>query len=174
MIKLEPRAEASRFWSVGSPLLALLVTVVLGVVLFTALGKDPVKGLQVFFWEPIRSGYALGELMVKATPLLLIALGLAALLLFVVVEWKASHPSAVPASASASQIFIHGTPVCVFRLGDSIVARIGDCGSVAAQPDGETGGGVPDEVSPDLSLPPGHPPVAPGMRPESGERRILI
>jgi simple sugar transport system permease protein len=42
-----------------------------------ALGKDPVRGLQMFFWEPIRSGYAWGELMVKATPLLIIALGLA-------------------------------------------------------------------------------------------------
>ena len=45
--------------------------------LFVALGKDPVRGLQVFFWEPIKSPYALGELMVKATPLLIIALGLA-------------------------------------------------------------------------------------------------
>jgi general nucleoside transport system permease protein len=57
--------------------LALVLTVILGVLLFMALGKDPVKGLLVFFWEPIRSGYALGELVVKATPLLLIALGLA-------------------------------------------------------------------------------------------------
>jgi simple sugar transport system permease protein len=57
--------------------LALAVTVVIGVVLFILLGKDPVKGLQVFFWEPIKSPYALGELMVKATPLLIIALGLA-------------------------------------------------------------------------------------------------
>ena len=31
----------------------------------------------MFFWEPIKSRYALGELMVKATPLLIIALGLA-------------------------------------------------------------------------------------------------
>jgi general nucleoside transport system permease protein len=31
----------------------------------------------MFFWEPIKSSYALGELMVKATPLLIIALGLA-------------------------------------------------------------------------------------------------
>ena len=43
---------------------------------FSALSKDPVRGLQVFFWEPIKSPYALGELMVKATPLLIIALGL--------------------------------------------------------------------------------------------------
>ena len=41
------------------------------------MGKDPVKGLLVFFWEPIKSGYAVSELAVKATPLLLIALGLA-------------------------------------------------------------------------------------------------
>jgi simple sugar transport system permease protein len=64
-------------WSVASPLLALAITVVIGVVLFLALGKDPVRGLQVFFWEPIKSPYALGELTVKATPLLIIALGLA-------------------------------------------------------------------------------------------------
>ncbi|HSI52573.1 MAG TPA: ABC transporter permease [Ramlibacter sp.] len=77
MLKLEPRPQASQFWSVASPLLALVVTIVIGVILFVALGKDPVKGLQVFFWEPIKSPYALGELMVKATPLLIIALGLA-------------------------------------------------------------------------------------------------
>jgi general nucleoside transport system permease protein len=77
MLKLEPRAEVSRFWTFASPVLALLLTVIIGVILFAALGKDPVRGLQVFFWEPIKSSYALGELMVKATPLLIIALGLA-------------------------------------------------------------------------------------------------
>ena len=77
MFKLEARPQPSKFWGYGSPILALLVTVVIGVALFWALGKDPVKGLQVFFWEPIKTPYALGELMVKATPLLVIALGLA-------------------------------------------------------------------------------------------------
>ena len=77
MAQLEVRPQASAFWTYASPLLALLITVLLGVALFVALGKDPVKGLQVFFWEPIRSPYALSELMVKATPLLIIALGLA-------------------------------------------------------------------------------------------------
>jgi len=57
--------------------LALLITVLIGLALFTLLGKDPLKGLLVFFWEPVRTPYALGELMVKATPLLVIALGLA-------------------------------------------------------------------------------------------------
>ncbi len=77
MLRLEPRAQPSNVWRYASPLLALGITVVLGVILFVALGKDPVRGLQVFFWEPIKSVYALSELMVKATPLLLIALGLA-------------------------------------------------------------------------------------------------
>ena len=77
MLRLEMRPQASPVWSIASPLLALAITVVLGATLFLALGKDPVRGLQMFFWEPVKSGYALGELMVKATPLLLIALGLA-------------------------------------------------------------------------------------------------
>ena len=77
MLKLEARSQPSPAWTYGSPLLALAVTVLIGVLLFVALGKDPVAGLRVFFWDPIKSPYALGELTVKATPLLLIALGLA-------------------------------------------------------------------------------------------------
>jgi general nucleoside transport system permease protein len=77
MLKLEARPEPSKAWSYGSPVLALLITVLIGTLMFVALGKDPVKGLEVFFWLPIKNGYALGELLVKATPLLIIALGLA-------------------------------------------------------------------------------------------------
>ena len=77
MLKLEARQEPSGRWSLGSPLLALLLTVLVGIALFALLGKDPLRALSMFFWEPVRSGYALGELVVKATPLLLIALGLA-------------------------------------------------------------------------------------------------
>jgi general nucleoside transport system permease protein len=77
MLRLETRPNPSRFWSYGSPLLALLLTILIGIVMFTVLGKDPVRGLLIFFWEPIKSVYALSELIVKATPLLLIALGLA-------------------------------------------------------------------------------------------------
>ena len=76
-VRLEARPEPSSIWTYASPLLALLVTVAIGVLMFVALGKDPLKGLEMFFWLPIKSGYAIGELLVKATPLLLIALGLA-------------------------------------------------------------------------------------------------
>jgi len=77
MLRLEARPQPSRAWSLASPLLALVITVLIGVILFALLGKDPVRGLQVFFWEPVRNAYAVSELMVKATPLLIIALGLA-------------------------------------------------------------------------------------------------
>ncbi|HUR89148.1 MAG TPA: ABC transporter permease [Ramlibacter sp.] len=76
MLRLEARPEPSRLWSVGSPLLALALTVIIGMALFAALGKDPVRSIEVFLWEPVKSSYAIGELMVKVTPLLIIALGL--------------------------------------------------------------------------------------------------
>jgi simple sugar transport system permease protein len=77
MLKLEARPQPSKAWSYASPLLALVITVLIGVIMFSVLGKDPVRGLQVFFWEPIKNTYAIADLMVKATPLMIIALGLA-------------------------------------------------------------------------------------------------
>lgn len=77
MFKLEPRATPSTTLMLASPLVALAITICIGVLLFLALGKDPLAGLQMFFVEPLKSGYALSELSVKATPLILIGLGLA-------------------------------------------------------------------------------------------------
>ena len=77
MLRFEPRPEPSRWWSFGSPVLALMLTVWVGSLLFMALGKDPLRGLQMFFVEPVKSLYVWGEIAVKATPLLLIGLGLA-------------------------------------------------------------------------------------------------
>ena len=77
MLKLEARPEASKTMSVMSPVLALAITVLIGTALFVLLGKDPLRGLYIFFVEPVKSVYALTELAMKATPLILIALGLA-------------------------------------------------------------------------------------------------
>ena len=77
MLKLESRPQPSQLMSLLSPLLALALTVLIGVGLFLVLGKDPLRGLQVFFVEPVKNLYALSELSIKATPLILIALGLA-------------------------------------------------------------------------------------------------
>jgi simple sugar transport system permease protein len=77
MLRLETRPQPSKAMSLASPLIALAITVLIGVVLFWVLGKDPVKGLQMFFYEPLKNLYGMAELSVKATPLILIALGLA-------------------------------------------------------------------------------------------------
>ena len=77
MLQLEARPAPSRLMSIASPLLALVITTLSGIALFVLLDKDPVRALQIFFVEPVKSGYALSELALKATPLLLIALGLA-------------------------------------------------------------------------------------------------
>ncbi|MES2090151.1 MAG: ABC transporter permease [Pseudomonadota bacterium] len=77
MFKLEARATPSRLLTWASPLMALVITVLIGSALFWALGKNPMDGLWMFFVEPVKSVYALTELTIKATPLVLIALGLA-------------------------------------------------------------------------------------------------
>jgi len=64
MLKLEARPEASKFWSTASPVLALFLTVLVGVVMFMALGIGPLRGLHVLFWEPVKSAYALGVRLV--------------------------------------------------------------------------------------------------------------
>src|SRR6185503_10115971 len=74
--RLEPRPAPSRALLYGSPLLALGLTLVVCAALFLWLGKDPWRGLSLFFLEPLESPRALGELSVKATPLLLMGLGL--------------------------------------------------------------------------------------------------
>ena len=77
MLRLEARPAPSRAMSWASPAIALAVTTLAGLVLFALLGKDPLQGLGVFFVEPFRGANALSELAVKATPLMLIGLGLA-------------------------------------------------------------------------------------------------
>ena len=77
MFKFEPRATPSTWLSLASPVMALAITVIIGVGLFVLLDKDPLAGLQMFFVEPLKSPYALSELSIKAVPLILIALGLA-------------------------------------------------------------------------------------------------
>jgi ABC-type uncharacterized transport system permease subunit len=76
VLRLERRPEPSKLMTVASPLLALVVTTLMGVLLFASLGLAPTRGLEMFFVEPLKSSRALGELSIKATPLLLIALGL--------------------------------------------------------------------------------------------------
>jgi general nucleoside transport system permease protein len=77
MLRLEARPEVSRAWVYGSPLLALLVTIVVAGLLFVALGKDPVRGLSIFLIEPWANLRGASEIALKSIPLILCALGLA-------------------------------------------------------------------------------------------------
>ncbi len=77
MFKFERRAAPSRLMSWMSPVLAVVLTVLCGVLLFIALGKDPLSGLSVFFYEPIKNLRGWSEVGVKVAPLLLISIGLA-------------------------------------------------------------------------------------------------
>jgi ABC-type uncharacterized transport system permease subunit len=61
-----------------APLIAGAATLLAGFLLFSLLGKNPLEALQVFFVKPIETRYGLGELLLKATPLMLCAIGLAA------------------------------------------------------------------------------------------------
>lgn len=62
---------------IGSPLLAILLTVVVGAILFAAHGLSPLEALYVYFIEPVTTLWSIEELIVKATPLVLIGAGLA-------------------------------------------------------------------------------------------------
>ncbi|MBI3561519.1 MAG: ABC transporter permease [Gammaproteobacteria bacterium] len=62
---------------VVSPLLAAVAMLVTGFVVFTLLGKDPAQAFYVFFIKPINTSYGFGELLLKASPLILCGLGLA-------------------------------------------------------------------------------------------------
>lgn len=59
-----------------SPLLALALSLVAGIVLFIIMGVPPLAALHAFFIEPLSTGYGLSELGVKATPLILIGVAL--------------------------------------------------------------------------------------------------
>ena len=77
MIALERRLEVSRFWVYATPILAVGLTILSGAVMFAALGFDPLEALHAYFILPISDLYGLSELTVKATPLAMIAVGLA-------------------------------------------------------------------------------------------------
>ena len=74
---LERRAETPLLLKLGSPLLAVALTLVSAIVIFAALGKDPWMAVQVYFILPLSDFWGIQEVAVKATPLVLIALGLA-------------------------------------------------------------------------------------------------
>ena len=77
MLKIERRNQTSRFWLYCSPILAIGLTLLTGAVLFSLMGKDPLAALYAYFILPIADLYDISEVLLKATPLIFIGLGLA-------------------------------------------------------------------------------------------------
>lgn len=85
MLRLEPRQNPSNWMVILSPILAVLITFLFLIFCFLIMEKDVVLGLKAFVVNPFTGarGFmqtgprALSELALKATPLLLCALGLA-------------------------------------------------------------------------------------------------
>ncbi|MGY3563857.1 ABC-type uncharacterized transport system permease subunit [Bradyrhizobium sp. USDA 4463] len=73
---LEKRTERSNTIALVSPLIAIGLTIVTMTILFAILGKNPLLALQAYFVAPLTDGYSLQEIAVKATPLVMIAIGL--------------------------------------------------------------------------------------------------
>ncbi len=80
MLRLERRPSPSRFWVAATPLLAVVLTMIAGGIMFAILGKDPVEAIRTIFWDPLfdptLAAYSRPQLLVKAGPLILIAIGL--------------------------------------------------------------------------------------------------
>src|ERR1700754_2783720 len=74
---LEKRAERSNAIALVSPLIAIGLTIVTMSILFAILGKNPILALGVYFIDPLTDSYSLQEIAVKATPLVMIGVGLA-------------------------------------------------------------------------------------------------
>lgn len=75
-LRLEKRLAPSRLLQVLAPVGAVLLTIVLGAVIFTLLGYDGVGAVREIFLSPLANSYKWQDLAVKAAPLIIIALGL--------------------------------------------------------------------------------------------------
>ena len=74
---LEKRAERSATIAITSPLIAVALTLLTIALLFAIIGKNPFEALYVYFVEPLTDPFSLQEIAVKATPLVMIGVGLA-------------------------------------------------------------------------------------------------
>ncbi|RED53855.1 nucleoside ABC transporter membrane protein [Aestuariispira insulae] len=81
LLKLESRGEISRSMLYATPLIAVVLTLITGFFLFVFL-LDPSKNasafdaLYTFFVDPVIASGGIAELLVKATPIILCAIGL--------------------------------------------------------------------------------------------------
>ncbi|MDC3077076.1 ABC transporter permease [Candidatus Pelagibacter sp.] len=76
MIKIEKRNDVPTTLYFLTPFIAIFLTIIGGGIIFYFLGFNPIEALKFFFVTPISNLYGFSELLLKATPLCLIAIGL--------------------------------------------------------------------------------------------------
>jgi general nucleoside transport system permease protein len=75
-IQLVPRAEISTIQTIVAPIVAFLLAIAVGALLVLALGASPAKAFEIYFLQPFTDSWAIQALILKATPLIIIGLGL--------------------------------------------------------------------------------------------------
>lgn len=76
-VRMVRRAQASRAMQWATPVAAVVLTLLVGLAIFAALGVPPLRAMRALFIEPLSDLNGWSELALKASPLCLIALGLA-------------------------------------------------------------------------------------------------
>ncbi|MBX9455359.1 MAG: ABC transporter permease [Rhizobium sp.] len=76
-MRFEPRPKPSSLMVLMSPVLAITLTSIVAMVIFASAGLNPFEALVTFLTAPLVDLYGLGELLIKAAPLVLIGIGLA-------------------------------------------------------------------------------------------------
>ncbi|MFV0383520.1 ABC transporter permease [Paracoccus sp. (in: a-proteobacteria)] len=75
--RLVRRQTAARGWTIGAPVAAVVAAIVVNLILYRAMGKDAGRIFHALLIEPFVSWSSFSEVLLKMTPLLLIAQGLA-------------------------------------------------------------------------------------------------
>lgn len=75
-LELVPRTEISPFARALAPVAALVLAFLIAGGVIWAMGRSPLAAFHVYLLDPLLDPWALQEMVVKATPLILIAIGL--------------------------------------------------------------------------------------------------
>ncbi len=120
---LERRESTPVALQIASPLLAVALMLVSAAAVFAALGHDPLHALHVYFVMPLSDSFGLQEVAVKATPLVLISVGLA--LCYRAGVWNIGAEGQFLMGAMAGgwlAVATHGAPVGAWLLPSMLLA----------------------------------------------------
>ena len=75
-LRLVPRSDPGLARQVLTPIIAFALALIIGGLCVAAMGKSPWQAFAIYFVQPLTDSWALQALLLKATPLVIIAIGL--------------------------------------------------------------------------------------------------